>query len=302
MSIYSTATIGQPDNQVTFNDFNNSPVYRVQSRAARQFQIRADDIPVPFESGVSDFKTLVGQTNYVIQGVMYPADENGYDQGLQALRAVSSLDLEQNDPANTDEGYVPYTWGDASGQKTLFVKVLYASITENTRQGYVQPFILYCKVKDPTIYGSVLKQASTAQSNTSTSTGAAKYAFAYPISFGSTLYTVSADANNIGQVPAYPNSIQVFGPVNTPTITNTKTGEFITVNVSLASSSDSLLIIYDKDTLKVTLNGVSVVGKVTTSSTYFKIHPGDNIIQLSGASVSTGAYAVVSYRDAYALA
>jgi hypothetical protein len=267
-----------------------------------QFQIRDNDLPVPFESGVSDFQTLIGQTIYVIKGTMYPQNEVSYDNGLAALRAVSSLDLEQNDPFNDDEGYVPYTWGEALSEKTLYLKVLYAQIVEDTRQGFVQPFSLYCKVKDPTIYGADIKQASTQQSSPTTTTGAAVFPFTFPIVIGSTLYTVTADANNEGNIGSYPSSIQIFGPATNPTVTNMKTGEFITTNVTLNSVTDVLTIIYTKDSLSVTLNGTNVLKNVTTDSTYFKIYPGTNTIQLSGSSIGDGSYAVVTYQDSYPLA
>jgi len=302
MSIYSQATLGQPDNFVTFNDYTAYPVYRAQTRAPRQFQVRDNDIPIPFESGISDFQTLIGQTIYVIKGTMYPRNETNYEEGIAALRAACSLDLQQNSDYNTDDGYVPYTWEEATGSKTLFVKALYVQIVEDTRQGYVQPFTIYCKVKDPTIYGSTLKVASTAEASPSTTTGAAAYSFAYPIIYGSTLYTVSSVATNNGNIPGYPQSIYIYGPVTTPTVSNSATGESITINTTLNSSSDILIITYDKDSLSATLNGTSVLNLITTASSYFKIQPGNNIITLSGASVGTGSYVDLFYRDSFALA
>src|SRR5215469_4204922 len=98
MSIYALATLGQPDNQISFNDFTLDPVYRAQSRAPRKYQIRESDVPIPFESGVADFETLIGETIYTITGTMYPSQEMTYDTGLSALRRVSDLDVEQSDP------------------------------------------------------------------------------------------------------------------------------------------------------------------------------------------------------------
>lgn len=294
-------TLGASDNQIQMNVFDINPVFRVKSRMPQRYQIRQEDFPVPFESGISDFLTLIGQTTYIIQGVMYPSDESSYDAGLATLRKVASLDFAQAD-ALSDTGYVPYVWGEALNNKQLFVKVLYAQVVEDTRQGFVQPFSLICKIKDPTIYGSELKTASTAQSNPTTSTGAAVYSFTYPVVFGSSLFTVSADANNIGTVSSYPQVINVFGPVTNPRITNSASGEFIEVDVTLSSGSDQLIIQYDKDSLTVTLNGVNVQQHVTTDSTYWKIQPDDNIITLSGSSVGTGAYASVNFYDSWALA
>lgn len=301
MSIYREATLGLPDNYITFNNFNNSPVYRTQTRAPQQFQVREDNIPIPFEDGISDFKTLIGKTIYVIHGTMYPDDENTYDTGIQKLRAVCSLEIQENDTYSND-GYVPYTWGEANDNKTLFVKALYVQMIEDTRRGFVQPFTIYCKIKDPTIYGSILKTASTQTSNPVSSGGSAKYPFKYPILFGSTLYTVSSVATNNGTLSAYPFSINIYGPITNPRITNKLTGEYINITATLNSVSDVISINYGKDLLVATLNGNSIVSGISKDTIYFKIKPGDNPIELSGASIGTGAYCVLTYRDAYALA
>lgn len=308
MSIYTKALLGYSDNQVVFNDYTRDPIYRTITRIPQRYQIREQDLPVPFESGIADFNTLVGEVFYLIQGKMYPSSENTYDTGLNAIRDVANLDLSQNDPNQgtvfSNDGYVPYVWGDASGEltKQLFVKPVYVMAAENTQQGFVLPFTIYCKVKDPTIYGATLKVASTAASAPGTSSGSAAYSFTYPVVFGATYYSVTATATNNGSVPTYPQSIDIYGPVTSPIITNNKTGEFIKVAVTLNSPSDHLQIQYGKDYLSVTLNGVNNIKNVTSDSTFFKIKPGGNGISLTGTSISSGAYATVNYYDGYSLA
>lgn len=308
MSIYETASLGYPDNQILFNRYDLDPIYRSLARLPQKYQIRQEDVPIPFESGVADFNTLIGQTIYLIEGVMYPASEASYDAGLNALRTVSSLDLEQQDPFQgatfSNNGYVPYMWGDASGnlQKQIFVKVLYVMAQENTRQGFVLPFTIYCKIKDPVIYGGTLELASTINGTPGATTGSAVYPFKYPIAFGATYYTVNATALNVGTVSTYPESIDVYGPVTSPKITNGATGQFLNVNVTLNSTTDHLQIQYATDYLSVTLNGTSVLNQVSNDSTWFKIIPGGNGISLSGTSISSGAYATVAYYSGFALA
>jgi len=303
MSIYSRATLGASDNQVVFNDYTGAtdPVYRVLSRAPSKWQIRQQDLPVPFESGSSDFLTLIGTSAYILSGKMYPSSETAYDNGLMALRTVASLDIEQADIL-TDTGYVPYVWGDATQSRQVFMKPLYVQLAETTQQGFVQPFTIYSKVKDPTIYSATLYTASTGQANPAGNTGSAIYSFQYPIAYGSSIFTVSADCNNQGTLPVYPVTITVNGPVTTPRITNTKTGEYIEIAQTLNSSSDQLNITYDKDTVNINLNGISVMRYLSSSSTLFKIQPGTNTIQLSGSSVSSGAIASVQYRSGWPLA
>lgn len=303
MSVYTTAKLGETDNQLLLNDYTQDPVFRVLARAPAKWQIRQQDLPVPFESGSSDFKTLIGEGAYIISGKMYPSSERNYDLGLQKLRDVCSLDLNQDDPAS-DLGYVPYTWGDSYGDysKQVFVKPLYVQLAETTSQGFVQPFTIYCKIKDPTIFSGAAKQATTQSANFSQSTGSAAFPVLFPVLFGSTLFTVSDTAINAGTCPGYPASIQVFGPVNNPKITNSANGEYIKVSVNMSSSSDVMTIIYDKDSLSIDVNGISKFQFLTSDSTLFKMEPGANLITLSGDSVSTGAFAQVNYYDTYPLA
>jgi phage-related protein len=69
----------------------------------------------------------------------------------------------------------------------------------------------------------------------------------------------------------------------------------------LASTDDQLVIAYDKDSLTVELNGVSVVNRVTAASDYFKLQPGSNTITLTGTSIGDGSYATLTYRSGWPL-
>lgn len=298
MAIYQESTLGTATNQITFNSYGSSPVYRVVSRAPQRRDVRELDIPIPFESGISDYETLLGKYVYVLDGIMYPGGESEYDSGLAALRKLASLDIQQDDPLS-DEGYVPYVFSEFSQDKQIFMKVLYVQVPESTRKGLVQPFRLICKIKDPIIYGSELKLASTEDSDPTTASGSAVYDFSYPIIFGASTYSVTSAATNTGDLPVYPVGITVYGPVNTPVITNDTTGESIRVEQNLSSSSNILRISYDKDTLVATVDGVNVLG--STSGDFFKLRPGENEITLTGSSIGSGAYVEVSYRDGWPL-
>jgi len=300
MAIYADSSLGVGSNLINFNDYTQTPIYRLISRTPQRRAVRELDIPIPFENGISDFETLLGQYVYVLEGRMYPGGESEYDNGLRALRKLASLEISQED-ALSDEGYVPYTYDEFSQQKIVYLKVLYVQITEDTRKGLVQPFRFICKIKDPTIHGATLKTASTEQASPSTVTGTAVYAFSYPIIFGASTYSVTSNANNEGDLPAYPVSITVNGPISTPRITNTTTGEFIEVTTNLSTASNFLRITYDKDSLRVETDGVSVLDSVTAASTFFKLEPGGNEITLTGASISDGAKCDVIFRDAYPL-
>lgn len=300
MSIYDSASLGTATNKITFNNYGTFPLYRILSQAPQSRQVRELDIPIPFESGISDFETLIGKMAYVIEGKMYPSGEADYTTGLAALRKLASLDVSQAD-SGSDDGYVPYIYNDnGSNNRVVHLKVLYVDIKQDTRQGLIQPFRLICKVKDPTIFGYPSKSASTQGTTLSTSGGAAVFPFTFPVVFGASVSTVTSSAINNGDIDTFPASIVVVGPINNPKVTNTTTGEYIEVTENLASSSNVLTITYDKESVSVDLDGNSVISSVSSTSTYFKLQTGTNELTLSGTSIGD-AYVTVNYSDAYPL-
>lgn len=298
MSIYDTSTLGTASNQIEFNG-NSFPIFRVVSRAPQQRQLRDLDIPIPYEDGVSDFQTLESASAYVIEGTMYPGDEQQYDQGLAALRKLASLEIEQAD-TSADSGYVPYVYTEYGQDKQIFMKVLYVDVPESTRKGLVQPFRLVCKVKDPTIFSATASIATTAGSDPTTTGGSAELPVQLPVLLGASVYATTSTATNEGDLDGFPNYIKVVGPINSPTITNGASGEAITVNTNVADGS-TLLIEYDKDSLSAAVDGVSVLSSVTTASTFFKLKPGVNPLSLSGSSYGSGAYLEVAYYSTWPL-
>lgn len=296
MSIYSTSRLGTVTNQIEFNT-STLPIFRVVSRAPQQRQIRDLDIPIPYESGISDYETLEGKSAYIISGVMYPGSEQQYEAALAQLRKLASLDIAQSDN-NADDGYVPYVFDEIALNKQVFVKVLYVDLPEDTRKGLVQPFRLVCKVKDPTIFSEEIAVATTQGSDPTVSTGTALFPFSFPIQFGASTYSTSSVAVNEGDLEGYPINIKVVGPINTPTITNETTGQQITINTSITDGS-VLTIKYDKDTLTADVDGNSVLGSVTNNSVFFKLLPGENNISLSGSAFDAGAYVELTYYKGY---
>jgi phage-related protein len=96
--------------------------------------------------------------------------------------------------------------------------------------------------------------------------------------------------------------MNVYGPCVNPKITNQRTGEYIELTgVTLSNSLNVVSLTYDKDSLIVTNDGINALASVTNASTFFKLQPGNNVITLSGSSVSNGAYLTVQYRDAWPL-
>lgn len=301
MPIYDPSTLGVAGNQIRFNDDSAGvdPYYRVIRRRPNNRDVRNFDTPLPEDSGIADFKTLLGRTDYVLDGRMYPGSTASYEAGRRALRKLADVRTMQEDP-NSDQGYVPYRWEETDQDKQLYMKVLFVDLPEDTQYGLVQPFRLYCKIKYPVIKGTVLRTADTGP-QAGTIVGSVGYSLFYPTLIGGSIYTVSATLTHQGDIEAYPESIIINGPINQPRLTNITTGEYIEVDVNLATVSDQLIIAYDQDSESIEVAGVSYYHKLSKTSKLFLLPPGPNAFQLTGSSISAGARAQVTAYDAFPL-
>lgn len=300
-ALFDQSYIGTANNRIIFNDASTHPFFRVTDTKVMNRQIREQDVPIPGAQGVADFRTFEGKSYFVIEGMMYPSGEAEYYTGRDKLRQLANLEIAQNDPLS-DGGYVPYVWNEFGQNRVLYVLVEYADgLGESTNKGYVQPFRLYCKVKNPVIYSLDAVTTTLNVPISGVSVGASSYPLMYPVLYGRETYSSNGSIYNAGTLSSYP-AILISGPVNVPRITNLTTGEYLEVNVNLPTTTDFLTISYDQDTPPVvTWGGTSYYNKVSAGSTFFKLKAGANQLQLTGQSLSTNASATVSAYSAYPL-
>lgn len=300
MPIYEISQLGTASNFIQFNNDAATPYYRLLRRTPTRRELEEFDIKLPEQTGDADFQTFIGKTYLMLDGVMYPDDDAGFDNGRKALRKLASLDVEQAD-ANSDMGYVPYQWPEHDGyNKQIFLKVLNVDMPETTRSSGKQPFRLLCKIKYPVIFGQSAI-TTVIGSATATVTGGIGYPFSYPVAYGANTYSSNGAITNPGDLKIFPSGIVVNGPVNVPRVTNSTTGQYIEVNVNLATTGDSIIIAYDQDSTVITQAGTSVLNQLTSGSTFFKLTTGINNLTLTGASIGTGANATVSMLPAWPL-
>ena len=296
--MYDASTLGTANNQITFNDYTAKPIFRVRHTKPTRREIREQDSPIPESSGVADFESWEGKSYYLVEGTMYAATEAEFYRGRHLLQKLANLELQQSDPLS-DNGYVPYTWYEAGNPRTLWLKVMYIDrMDETTGKGYTQDFTLMCKVKYPYIVNPTAVTGTIGLESQGVPSGGVGYPFSYPVLYGATTYASNGTVINEGDAPAYP-AFNIYGPINVPRITNVTTGEYIEVNTNLNTVSDVLSISYDQDTAPaIRLNGVSVFNLKNNGSTFFKIKPGANELQLTGASTS-GGYATISLYSSW---
>lgn len=316
MSIFESSILGTTTNRITFNNDAGDPYYRVTRRAPTRRELREFDVPLPEETGDADYQSFIGKTYFIIEGTMYPDDEDSFHDGRRALRKVASLEIQQDD-ASSDDGYVPYTYPGLNGTRRIDVKVMYVDIPESTRIGLKQPFRLLCKIKYPVefsenaVTGSLVIGSGSSHTGGATipaiipmtigssSSGTTSLPFILPVVLGASPGGGSISLINTGDLSTYP-SFTIQGPISRPRIVNATTGEYLELDVILGTS-DSAIIQYDQDSLNVTANNSTATARLTNGSTLFKIRPGQNIFTLSGASVGTGARASVTFRSAWPL-
>lgn len=295
MSIYDSSTIGTAGNLITFNDDTGTPYYRMRSRTPSRRELREFEAVLPEGSGINDTTSYIGKMYMVLEGTMYPDDENGFHEGRETLRKLASLEVSQDD-TDSDVGYVPYKWTENVG-KQLFLKVMYADMSENTRFGIKQPFRLLCKIKYPVITSQSVKSVDLRLTSTVPGGGVA-FPVQFPVLFGANASTGQTSAINAGDIGAWPSFV-IYGPIQRPRITNVTTGQFIELDINLATGSDTCIITYDQDSLDINASNVNKYGKLTTGSTLFKIEPGQNDFTLTGQSIGSGAYATITFRDSW---
>ena len=249
----------------------------------------------------------------VLEGKLYPDNEQQFASGREALNKLASLEIEQAD-SSSDQGYVPYVYTEGI-QKQIALKALYVDMPESTRQGIVQPFKIVCKIKYPVAHST---QAKTATLNTvnvtpiggtviptlvpmtigPTGTTGTTLPVKLPVALGASATTGGATATNAGSLSSFP-TIQVYGPVNRPRITNVTTGEYIEWNTTLGTS-DSITATYNQENISMTgVGGANIYGLLTSGSTLFRVRPGINNFTLTGSSLGVGAYATVNFLDSY---
>lgn len=295
MSIYDSSTIGTAGNLIRFNDDTGTPYYRMRSRTPSRRELREFEAVLPEGSGINDTTSYIGKMYMVLEGTMYPDDENGFHEGREALRRLASLEVSQDD-ANSDNGYVLYKWDENVG-KQLPVKVLYADMSENTRFGIKQPFRLLCKIKYPVITAQTTKSVELRLTDPLPG-GGAQFPVEFPVMFGASSSLGQGSVVNDGDIDAWP-SIVIYGPIQRPKITNVTTGEVIELDVNLATGSDTCIVTYDQDSLEINASNQNKYGKLTSDSVLFKIQPGINNFTLSGQSIGEGAYATITFRDSW---
>ncbi|WAL73113.1 phage tail family protein [Kitasatospora sp. YST-16] len=98
-----------------------------------------------------------------------------------------------------------------------------------------------------------------------------------------------------GNTPTWP-VFTVTGPVVNPVILNRRTGEKLTVQLTVPTSE---VLVIDTRARSVTLNGASRYGALSTDSVWFPLRPGGNLLEFDDLQGIKTRFAEVRWRSAW---
>lgn len=176
-------------------------------------------------------------------------------------------------------------------QYTLFVKALGLSMPRTSFTKSIK-YQLDLVADDPLIYSSTLNQERVDISTL----GYLSFPISFPFSFvlgsdGSIVVT------NSGNQETYP-TITIFGPIESPTILNDTTGEFVYLQ-GLSVAAGSSLVIDMRNRTIVQGGTTNRLSYLTDDSRFFTLVPGENHMVLTSSSPASTGYAIIEWRDAF---
>ena len=105
-----------------------------------------------------------------------------------------------------------------------------------------------------------------------------------------------ATINNAGEYLAYP-TLEFYGPLINPTITNVTTGEQLSISYTLPTVNDKLTVdCYNRTAI---VSPANTNARQYVSGSFLTLKPGDNKIRLGNGDTSQTGYANVIYNDHY---
>lgn len=161
-----------------------------------------------------------------------------------------------------------------------------ADIDRNTRNKF------FLQLRNPS--GVIESQAETTATITLPKPGGVEFDLTWDIVFGDATGGF-ADVANAGTAEAKP-IITLYGPLNTPRITNTATNEYIELDLNMLAGE--VVTIDTKDDTIIQGESTNRMSARVAGSTFWALQPGTNTVTLSAVTYDTG-YAEITYRDTF---
>ena len=279
--------------QFSFNGFNfggAGSVYQILEVDGLESlpDLRVQDDNRGFNDGMFTGRDFYSGRTLLFMLNIFAGNGNSAQQNFNLLQNA----LNPVQQLTTSNGLLQWQLGatDSVQRLTARVRSRKAIIDPEYTFGFIRAQITFF-APDPKYYDDT---ATTITLNPLTAAGGRTFNKSFSYNYGAAIPNLFTVTNN-GWATTNP-SITVVGPVTNPTITNTTTGQFLTVNVTLGSS-DSL--VFDLENKNITLNGSSARNLLATGSQWFGAPSGSTQFSFTGVSGSSGTTATIVYRNAY---
>jgi phage-related protein len=125
-------------------------------------------------------------------------------------------------------------------------------------------------------------------------TGGFSFPFSFPFSLGTPAATATITITGDTETPI---RIVLVGPLVQPKVTNTTTGEFISITTNIASG-ETVTIDTKLKTITSDVNG-NVFHWLDTDSTFWYLEPGANVVTYITSTSILGSSCTIYYRNRY---
>lgn len=127
------------------------------------------------------------------------------------------------------------------------------------------------------------------------------YPETYPRTYAATLSTGATTLTNLGAVPSH-FTAKLYGPCTGPKLINVTTGEEVAFTSGLVLAAGEYVEIDTRERTAY-LNSVTTSSRLPyvdfTTTSWWRIEPGEQQVRYAPESVSSGAAAVITYRPAW---
>lgn len=233
-------------------------------------------------------KTLYGARILGLTGWVYGTDVITYGANRRALETALRLREDANGLN------IPNTIFFTADDGNMYQIKGFPSDFSNDDEGVLKsPFMVnfYCP------FPYFLKQAQSNQTIVPPSGGGVVLPFIVPVVIGAQTGGNGVCINN-GTAETYP-VLTLTGPLTNPTIQNITTGDFITLNITIAAGQ-VVVIDMNPPVPSIILNGTqSLINNKSTTSSFWYLDVGSNFIVLSTGSVSDTGNVAIAWQDAY---
>ena len=247
---------------------------------------RTDFVPIPGNHGAYDAPAYLDARTITLEGVAVAVDIASVHRSRDVLASVCG------DPSLTATLLVTEP---GQPQRQCVVRR-----SAETKTEPVGPFhfawSMILTAPDPRRYAAVASSAAVGLPGVGS--GGLVFPLVFPLTFGTGALGGSLSVTNSGTLQTWP-TFTILGPVSSPIIRNTGTGESLLFDPAFSVAAGQTLVINTANRT-VTYSGANARQSLFTAN-WFPLYPGPTSLQFTSlGSYDAAAQLTVSWRDAWA--